>query len=369
MQVIFECYVKIRIKHPEYRILGFFEGLNTLGRFDRRYSGYFFPKIIEDMIMNKYLGENFYRNQLNSEGKNCYDQIYQHLLSGQPNHNCTVHFLKESNHNNKLIIIHDSLCAIRYDHPELFFMSIESKVSTFGRMAILNMKQRYSNDEINNLNHMLAKLVVNNSRPLKAKSQWQIEKSIYEFVCSNYQYSKQIGKSAHSVAGFLCYGKGVCEAYSDMMIIMLRYNNIPAIRVHGKVDGENHCWVMAWIDGKPYHVDPTGDIVKEELSENVFRFFNLSDYEISCDHIIDSKYHYPVCNSMDANYYVHENRYCLNLNQLKDVLNTEIKRGGRNIWIKTGLSFTRISEVIRRMIPHCGISYLSIDDVVRIQIT
>ena len=66
----------------------------------------------------------------------------------------------------------------------------------------------------------------------------------------------------------------------------------------------NHAWNYVNIDGDYYHMDITWDDVPEK-NRSVYNFFNLSDNEISKDHIWSSDV-YPKCTS-DKFYFLREN--------------------------------------------------------------
>ncbi len=59
---------------------------------------------------------------------------------------------------------------------------------------------------------------------------------------------------AHNVVGYVLYGRGVCETYSEIFSMVLNYNGIPCMNI----TGIGHEWNLVKMDdGKWYWFDPT----------------------------------------------------------------------------------------------------------------
>ena len=86
-------------------------------------------------------------------------------------------------------------------------------------------------------------------------------KAVYEYfskhVVYDFEYEKH--KFAHTPAGPLIYGKGICKAatLAYKMILDTDELNIPVICVQGTHAGVPHAWALIYLEGKWYPLDPT----------------------------------------------------------------------------------------------------------------
>ena len=71
---------------------------------------------------------------------------------------------------------------------------------------------------------------------------------------------------------------------------------------------ENHAWIIQQIDGKYYYSDPTWDDTKNDKLV-CHSYFCITAGEITVNHEIDELYPLLTANSLEANYFVRENRY------------------------------------------------------------
>lgn len=81
----------------------------------------------------------------------------------------------------------------------------------------------------------------------------------HDYICSHYEYSVDDTTSSkyHSIEGILLEGKGVCEAYAKLYLLLLSKFGIESDIVSS--EPMKHAWNVVEIDGEWYHVDATWD--------------------------------------------------------------------------------------------------------------
>lgn len=112
---------------------------------------------------------------------------------------------------------------------------------------------------------------------------------IHDMLCVNYQYDNTLftdeGNENHHMLEMIEDGAGVCQAYTEMYLYLLRLCGIDSYMMMSIED--NHSWNVVKIDNRWYHVDVTHDdpIVDRYASLDYIgrashEFFLLSDTEI-----------------------------------------------------------------------------------------
>lgn len=119
--------------------------------------------------------------------------------------------------------------------------------------------------------------------------------------------SGNISDSSFKPYGALILGKAVCQGYAEAMKLLCDLSGIECNIVYGTSNGSgswiDHAWNQVKIGGGYYHVDTTFDDPISNTGEAVlsFKYFNLTDAQISRDHTWD-KAAYPSCNSTQYSY-------------------------------------------------------------------
>jgi len=137
-------------------------------------------------------------------------------------------------------------------------------------------------------------------------------KAAHDYLVNLLEYdtreTHEIAPSSFSALGALETGIAVCNAYSELMTLILNRADVPCRIVVGTANGTSHAWNMVSIDGLLYHIDVTWDDPVTNRKEKALRYdyFNLPDAEIERDHSWDRN-NYPVCNSTGHNYFVRNN--------------------------------------------------------------
>lgn len=229
------------------------------------------------------LMREYYKNQLTRQGQRIYDlllnNIHKLALDG-------VVVLYGFYSEQSLSDAADAYIALRDDRPEFYFLDnkVEVILSFPGNLKIQQDK-RFTFTQIKRINSLLRKEVENILEKCEDSDVLVKEKKIYWLIATSYRYKD--GDLSHDLSGLIVYKEGVCEAIAGLLVIALREAGIPAIKVHGRVRNENHCWAKVWVKGQPYHLDVTWDLASHKAFV-LFRYFNVTENVILRDHTIDA---------------------------------------------------------------------------------
>jgi transglutaminase-like putative cysteine protease len=85
-------------------------------------------------------------------------------------------------------------------------------------------------------------------------------------VHNRLRYSRGITGNSTSAAQAFEIGTGVCQDYSQILLVLLRLDKIPCRYVAGLASdyGETHAWVEAWAGNQYCAIDPTRDKLIDE---------------------------------------------------------------------------------------------------------
>lgn len=194
----------------------------------------------------------------------------------------------------------DAAHALRMDRPDFFFLGNRRSASMIGTQVKLTYQSDYTPRQIDWIIERKNRFLKELERTAKGADDWETERKVYDAIANRCSYKDNHQPHDHNIVSLLLTNSAVCEGYSCMMILALRRMGIPCIRVSGESRGESHCWNIAWIDGRPSHLDVTWDVpVKGQVP---YRYFNLTDAEIRLDHRVMLP-NAPVCSSGDNSFF------------------------------------------------------------------
>lgn len=155
-------------------------------------------------------------------------------------------------------------------------------------------------------------------------------KYVYEYLIRNNEYDLAAPNN-QNVLSVVDEGRTVCQGYAKMTQYILNRMGVFCTLCEGMVKGsESHVWNIVKINNAYYHIDTTwGDAsynVTSDTESNFdipevnYDYLCLTDEEIKKTHVIKSIMELPVCDSIEANYYVEEGLYFseLNTEQIKE---------------------------------------------------
>ena len=165
-------------------------------------------------------------------------------------------------------------------------------------------------------------------------SEYEIALRLYDWLCANVQYDYQYyndGKcdgeysSELGVCGdaALIDGWAVCQGYAEAYQWLLEEAGIEA----KLVNGYNHAWNIAKIDGKWYQFDATWDEAGDGEYHDHFALSDMAMRSEPKNHATQYTYRHLVCDSWEANYFYRNGDLDAALAVLTDTINKSISAG------------------------------------------
>lgn len=176
------------------------------------------------------------------------------------------------------------------------------------------------------------------ARPAQAFTEWEKERYIHDFICTQVRYDKLKKPYSHEIIGPLGQGVGVCEGIAKSVKALCNQLGLWCIVVISENAPEKeikyrHAWNVVRIGGRYYHLDATFDnsVGTPELIR--YDYFNLEDRRIFRDHepLITPA---PACSEGDGFYYRMKK---LSFTKLEEVERRGDRLPGRRrSWYSTG---------------------------------
>lgn len=204
--------------------------------------------------------------------------------------------------------------SILREYPEIFYGDNKVSVSysyypSSKKISACKLKIQYidSKENIYNMKDEFNRKVneIEESYLKNEDNKLKLQYIIHDYILSNttYDYDNYVNgsvpKIAYNAYGALVEGVAVCEGYSKAAKLLMNLANIESgIIISPEM---NHAWNYVNIDGSYYHMDITWDDSVPEKNRSIYNYFNLSDDEISKDHIWNSDI-YPQCTNDKFNF-------------------------------------------------------------------
>ncbi len=251
--------------------------------------------------LNNYLYCNF-----SNDEKKAYDAIYN-AISGFKS---TVYV----NHIGNADDVFDMVKAVLSEHPEIFWSTGEC---SYGAGGLLSLDYVYSKNEATEKKKLIEEKADEIISGISG-DEYTRALAIYDYIILNTRYdSENIDRlkeipTDSTIEGVLLNNTAVCAGYAKTYQYLLQKAGLSSLYVIGigtnRVATESHAWVVQQIDGKYYYTDPTwGDPNQDKLVSH--SYFCLTASEISVNHELEDMYPLLTANSLEANFFVRENRY------------------------------------------------------------
>lgn len=240
-----------------------------------------------------------------------------------------------------------SIKAYTMDHPEVFWISNRYTYGSAGNQSVIQLYSYISGEEcrqrIDILNERINTLMAGIPEGLK---QYHLEKYIHNTLLEGCDYAKGVETSDDGWEEFTSYGalvtgSAVCEGYAHAVCLLLNKVGIDSYYANGYGENSPHMWNTVKINDAWYHLDATWD----DNENAYYNYFNLSDAQITSDHIIEpdieavksmdtlpSVYNLflPECGSEDANYFVIESTYITDFEESRAVMVNDLVEAAQN---------------------------------------
>lgn len=221
-------------------------------------------------------------------------------------------------------VIKSTYRAICDDHPELFWLSGGSTLTTMttnGNTVVLFQPWFYEIDDIEQKEAKLNAVIQSVLDQIPpGLSPYQKVVLIHDFIVSSTDYDMDAYNdhlrsgpvSAQYACSYTSYGclvnrRAVCEGYSKAFQLFMNALDIRCGRVTGsKIGGGEHTWNYVTLDSESYYVDVTWDdtvSTGEPLAVCSHAYFCIPAEELLKTHTLDEDQYIPSCTSSDLDYY------------------------------------------------------------------
>ena len=308
------------------------------------------PEQVQEIVLEEVESEDiefqnyFYYSRMDTEQQTVYKEILYALEN----------YVEEMQLSTTQIDVVDKVFqCVLMDHPEIFYadgysfvkytLGDEVKKITFSGTYIYEMEERISKET------QIEQSALELLKGIRADAtDYEKVKYVYETIIRNTEYDMTADDNQNICSVFL-NGASVCQGYAKAAQYLLMKLQVPVTIVIGTVDsGEGHAWNMVKIEDEFYYVDTTwGDAsylfhVNDESTgyqdtpEINYDYLCITTEEILRTHTISAMYAMPLCDSIDANYYVREGAYftVIDMNQLEQLIANYREQGRESITLK-----------------------------------
>lgn len=216
-----------------------------------------------------------------------------------------------------------AVIAVMNDHPELFWIGSEYKVSYLanGNAVEITLDFTMPTEEIAEAKAKFdtaAEAVIGQAGQLTTF--YDREKYIHDYILSFAVYDSENIEAAQSAYSTLVTGKTVCAGYSKAFQYLMTRLNVPTYYCTGYSSGE-HAWNIIRLDDGYYNVDLTWD-AQDPIS---YAYFNRTDAEFAESHTrTELSVYLPPCNAFGYSGPDYQNY------RLPDFAEAEIPQGMEN---------------------------------------
>lgn len=212
--------------------------------------------------------------------------------------------------------------GLLYDNPYLFFLGRQCSITVKGLKTYFNAEYVMTAQEYNTKKQTLSnkadEILGNNA----ALDPFDTELLIHDYIIDNCNYSYSGAEDESNAYGALIDNAAACEGYSKATKLLLDLAGIETFLLSGMARNyqggfESHMWNIVKINSEYYHLDVTWDdpvtLGKEEKSDPIYTYFNITDEEIQKTHQDFIKV-YP-CTATAENYFIKKGLFFSDYNE------------------------------------------------------
>ena len=183
-------------------------------------------------------------------------------------------------------------------YPEIFTFSNSisanaTGTSTESDLTIKLTSSYFSNKEVDSMRKTFFADVENivyslklSGKITKDMTERQMARVFYEWIAVNKKYDVAFKDISYLAYGISENNEGSCQGYASMFNVMCKLVGIDVVGVSGFVDGVDHIWSKAILDGKQCYIDSTfSDPVPDKKGYCDFKYFDISEKELRKTHI------------------------------------------------------------------------------------
>ena len=255
------------------------------------------------------IADRYYYGKLTTKEK----QIYKDFYDGIKNCDNVIRTIAIPNPDKVMGRIFSAIIA---DNPHIYYLEQTQIRYVYSPLGVeIHPSYVFPKSQIANYNQQFqirANQIVSEIIATAGTDELQREKALYEYFVKNFKYDKAALNTkdaialckAHSLIGVFLEGKAVCEGFSKAFKFLMNAMDMKCIVVNGYADWDyasGHAWNIVKMNNKPYHVDVTWAVSRNDDGVIWYDYLNISDNEISVDH--KGFTGVPKCTSDDLDYY------------------------------------------------------------------
>lgn len=290
----------------------------------------------------------FYRSTLQADELKCYDK----MVLGIINYNNTIQI--DGINANKIEKIFN---YIKMDNPLLFYVKeLSIKYEQGFKRTVIIPKYRFDKKTANDNIIAVLSRVKKILSSISSSSDFNTEKEIHDYFCSNIHYDKNFAESSYECVGPILFQKGVCEGISKASKLLCDFLELNCIVIHGISTNTNvsfgtnaHTWNKICINDYYYNLDITFDLTISSNGLIRYDYFNLNDCDVLKDHKFNNC-QIPAC-VKDGCYYFVKNQMFTTTKEIRQYLLTQISNNNKTIVFKVLNNNSNI--ITERKIIHC----------------
>lgn len=255
------------------------------------------------------IADRYYYGKLTAKEK----QIYKDFYNGIKNCENVIRTIAVPNPDKVMGRIFTAIIA---DNPHIYYLEQTQIRYVYSPLGVeIHPSYVFSKSQIANYNQQFqsrANQIVSEVTKTAGNDELKREKALYEYFVRHFKYDKAALNTkdpivlckTHSLIGVFLEGKAVCEGFSKAFKFLMNAMDMKCIVVNGYADWDyasGHAWNIVKMNNKPYHVDVTWAISRNDDGVIWYDYLNISDREISVDH--KGFTGVPKCTSDDLDYY------------------------------------------------------------------
>ncbi len=234
----------------------------------------------------------------------------------------------------------DSIEAVKYNHPELFYVDFRSVHYTeYSEHFEYNPKYLYSFSDMAKLEFEIKKEAENIIRNIGIKNGMSIYEKcgrVHNYIVANcvYDYDAKGNPdsmwTAYTIEGCLLNKKAVCQGIAfafKYLCSLVGVNTIVARGVSlepGCVTYERHAWNIVLAKDEAAHIDATWDMcLTGKEGKTRYDYFFLPDLEMMRDHQYVG---YPICRQLKSTYFEKTSTQFMDITMLGEYVRDRVRK-------------------------------------------